>query len=180
MSDCLNRIDRAGGVETTGRRKERGDEISVAADDTDEQPGNNPVFSDRTHLLDRLQTNQAFYRLIDMLWRFKRKIGPYRDDNVRFGGIDPPVQAKRLPENSLNPVPDNRSFHFSADADADSVVPTPVGQIHQSESAAVQSFALPVDGVKFPVLPQQAFFRKTKTLQDFRRTDVFGLWPDER
>jgi hypothetical protein len=76
-----------------------------------------------------------------------------------------PAQPKRLFDYPFNSVPGNRSFQLSADAYSDAAMSTVVGDKDDGEAFAVQPRAVPVYRFKFPVLPQQAIFRKTKLPQ---------------
>ena len=92
------------------------------------------------------------YRLGDEIWRIKRKIGPYCNDDICIARICIPVQTKRFFENPFNSVPDNRSFYLPADADADSIVGQVIGEIDQAETFAVQPSAVSVNRGEFLVL----------------------------
>ncbi len=153
MSDCFDRVSRAGGVKTTRRREYRGQQILIATDRNDEQLGNYPGSADRIHSLDRSGREQADHSLINVAWGIKRKMGSYGDHDIGMPGVDIPTQSKRLFAYSFNSIPDNRSFQLSADTDADAAVVTSVGQKNQTKIIAIEPLSLPVDCVEFPVLP---------------------------
>jgi hypothetical protein len=153
MLDCLDCVSRAGGVETTRRREYRGQQVLVATDTNNEQLGNLPESADRIHSLDRFRTEQADHSLINVAWGIKRKIRSHGDHDIGMSRINVPTQSKRLFENSLDSIPDNRSFQLSADTDANPVVATFIGQKNHAKIAAIQPFSMPVDCIEFPVLP---------------------------
>lgn len=91
------------------------------------------------------------YRPGDEIWRIKRKIGPYCNDNIGIARIRIPVETKRFFEYPFNSVPDYRSFYLPADADADSIVGQVIGEIDQAETFAVQPTAVSVNRREFLV-----------------------------
>ena len=64
-----------------------------------------------------------------------------------------PVQSKRLFEYSFNPVPGNRSFYLSADANSDAAVSTVIGEKDDGKATAAKPRSVPVYRFKFRVLP---------------------------
>jgi hypothetical protein len=116
-------------------------------------------------MLPRRGGYEIYHRFCNQLWRIKRKIRSHSDHNICIVGVPSPVQPKRLFEYPFNSVPSNRSFYLSADAYSDAAVSTVIGEVDDGEAFAVQPRAMLVYCFEFPVLPQQAIFRKTKLPQ---------------
>lgn len=83
------------------------------------------------------------------------EIGSDRENDIRLRRIQVSLQAKRLPNDTLNPVPFHRPSDLSVYADPDPAVTICICTADQSKPLAVQSFSLTINPFKFPAFTNQ-------------------------
>lgn|GEM_PF-3211798 len=110
---------------------------------------------------------------MDRLGIMQNKLGTHGNDYITGGGKGGPVEPKRFPEYSLDPVTTHRPSQFSVHAYTQPVTVLTVRQINHSKSIATHPFPPPVHLFKLPRLFQDCVPGEFKLLHDALRRQTF-------